>query len=395
MAKSRRGRGEGSTEKLPSGKWRAELSLGRDPTTGKRRRLRQTFDTKKEALTWQRSQQAARDKGQLADAGKMTTGEWLKTWLDAKQGKVEPNTYRYYEIRVRLFLVPFLGRIPLAKLSSWEAEGLFAKMTAAGDSAQEQRKAATTLRAALQDAVRHNLIPTNVAAGVKKPRAADREVKAMDRDQARRLLMAAAGDRLAAIYDFMLDAGTRPAEAYALHWPEVDLDGGTVFIRQSLENYKGALRLKATKTARSRRRVRLAARTVDVLRQHREAMRREGRDVDTGPVFPSTRGGLLNQSNFQRWSWRPARDRAGLGGFRFNDLRHTSATLLLGAGVSLRVVADRLGHETPATTLKFYAAALPDQQQAAADVFDRILGDSPTVVPHPVRAAPVVQTQVA
>jgi integrase len=381
MAK-RRGRGEGSIEELPSGKFRVVLSLGRDPATGKRRKLQETFDTKKAALAWKHEQQTAHGKGQLADAGKLTVGQWIDQWLEAKRAKVEANTYRYYEIRVRRFLKPMLGDTQLGRLRTLDVESLFARMTADGHSAAEQRNAATTLRASLQDAVRHNLIPSNPAARVKKPKAQAREIKALDQHQARQLLAAAAADRLAAIFDLMLDAGCRPGEAFGLHWADVDLEGAMVFFRQSLENYRGELRLKAPKTARSRRKVRLARRTVEVLRRHRESMRAEGRDVVAGPVFPDTRGGLLQQSNFHKTTWRPARDRAGLAGFRFNDLRHTSATLLLGSGVSLRVVADRLGHETPATTLKFYAAALPDQQQAAADTFDRLLSDCPTNVPQ-------------
>ena len=96
----------------------------------------------------------------------------------------------------------------------------------------------------------------------------------------------------------------------------------------------------------------------------------EGKDVEAGPVFVGPKGAYVNQSNFQRDSWRPALKRAGLKGFRFYDCRHTAASLLLAAGVSLRVVADRLGHENPATTLKFYAAALPDQQELAAQAID-------------------------
>ncbi len=58
---------------------------------------------------------------------------------------------------------------------------------------------------------------------------------------------------------------------------------------------------------------------------------------------------------------------AGLpAGLRFHDLRHSHASMLLAAGVGVRVVADRLGHATPSMTLNVYAHVLAGQDAAAA-----------------------------
>ena len=58
---------------------------------------------------------------------------------------------------------------------------------------------------------------------------------------------------------------------------------------------------------------------------------------------------------------------------RFHDLRHTHATLSLAAGVPIRVVADRLGHSSPAFTLRRYAHVLPGMQAQAAEQFAALL----------------------
>ena len=58
---------------------------------------------------------------------------------------------------------------------------------------------------------------------------------------------------------------------------------------------------------------------------------------------------------------------------RLHDLRHTHATLLLKAGVPLKVVSERLGHATPAFTMAVYQHVLPGMQAEAAEVFAELI----------------------
>src|SRR4029453_15470238 len=67
---------------------------------------------------------------------------------------------------------------------------------------------------------------------------------------------------------------------------------------------------------------------------------------------------------------------AQVPGIRFHDLRHTHATLLLKAGVPVHVVAQRLGHASPALTLSIYSHVLPRQQSEAAAEFAKLIDGS-------------------
>ena len=58
--------------------------------------------------------------------------------------------------------------------------------------------------------------------------------------------------------------------------------------------------------------------------------------------------------------------RSGLPRIRLHDLRHTHATLLLKAGIPIKVVSERLGHSTPGFTMATYQHILPGMQQEAA-----------------------------
>src|SRR5262249_36955840 len=141
-----------------------------------------------------------------------------------------------------------------------------------------------------------------------------------------------------------LDSGLRQGEMFGLHWPELDLDAGAVRVTQTLSWRKNEPRLKEPKTKASRRRVLLSPGTVAVLRQHRERMEAEGHDVKEGLVFCDRKGGFLRPNNVVRRHFEPALTRSKVKPIRFHDLRHTSATLLLLDGVTVKAVSARLGH---------------------------------------------------
>ena len=65
--------------------------------------------------------------------------------------------------------------------------------------------------------------------------------------------------------------------------------------------------------------------------------------------------------------------RSGLPTIRFHDLRHTHATLLLKAGVPIKVVSERLGHSTPGFTMATYQHIIPGMQAEAAQTFADLL----------------------
>lgn len=77
---------------------------------------------------------------------------------------------------------------------------------------------------------------------------------------------------------------------------------------------------------------------------------------DGGPVHPDRLTKLFDQEVAV----------AGLRRIRLHDLRHTHATLALRAGVPVKVISERLGHESPAFTLTQYAHVLPGMQAEAA-----------------------------
>src|SRR5262245_55487394 len=163
MKSKRRGRGEGCITQLRDGRWLAVMSAGNNPSTGKRRQRKFYGRTKKEVQEKLREAQTARAKGTLTDAGRMTVGEWLDKWLDIKKGKIQPGTWDFYEQRVRLYLKPAVGAVPLGKITALDVEEMFAHMRKNDVPADAQHKSAGILRSALKEAVRKHLIAVNPA----------------------------------------------------------------------------------------------------------------------------------------------------------------------------------------------------------------------------------------
>ena len=66
-------------------------------------------------------------------------------------------------------------------------------------------------------------------------------------------------------------------------------------------------------------------------------------------------------------------ERAKLPPMRVYDLRHSCATLLLKAGESPKIVAERLGHASDTLTLDTYSHVLPDMQEQAASKLEGLV----------------------
>jgi hypothetical protein len=80
---------------------------------------------------------------------------------------------------------------------------------------------------------------------------------------------------------------------------------------------------------------------------------------DHGLIFTRAGGEPLRGHHVTERMYKPLLKRLQLPMLSFHDLRHTAATLLLKAGVPVKVVSEMLGHASVAFTLQTYAHVLP------------------------------------
>jgi integrase len=96
-------------------------------------------------------------------------------------------------------------------------------------------------------------------------------------------------------------------------------------------------------------------------------------DDSVGFVFSDDGGVTAWKPNRVTKTFIRYRRAAGCREFRFHDLRHFMATEMLNAGIPLPVVARRLDHQRPSTTLNFYAQAVPGGDAHAAAALEALL----------------------
>ena len=225
-----------------------------------------------------------------------------------------------------------------------------------------------TVRLALQQAVDDRILERNEALLVRLPRVPRFAARVLSSAELAAFWRVARGDRHFALWYLASLFPSRAGELRALRWEDVDARARTLTVRRSLERAEDAgrvLRTKAPKTAAGVRLVELDPALLRVLQDHRrgqaaERLRAGAAWVDHGLLFTTRYGTPLDGNNIRR-RFRVLLGEAGVPapqGLRFHDLRHTSVSALIAAGVPVPEVAAIAGHATPAVTNQLYAHAV-------------------------------------
>ena len=415
-------------------RWRMQVFIGRDPKTGRRKFVSETFDRKKDAEARATKLENMKNDGHRITPSKETLSPFLERWLDeVKEGRVRGRTMSDYRGILGRYIMgreqtngmgreqtngdrvdppkelPPVGFIPLRNLSRQTFEGLYAAMWKdLGLAPRTIQYLHSILRQALGHAVEEGSLAKNPTDGIKPyvwraeedDQVSDQDLpvwRAMSQDEADRFLEAAREDRYFALWIVLLMGGLRPGEAFGLQWDDVDMEEGRIHVRKALtrRGVEGPWKLVGPKTKQARRVVVLPTVAVQALKawrliQAKERLLLGAEYEDNGFVFANEFGNPLDGGNLYNRNYRRVMEAARLGtweeprpgrtknrfrpAFRVYDLRHTCATLLLKRGVNAKIVQERLGHAKITLTLDTYSHVLPDMQECAADELEAMFG---------------------
>lgn len=372
----RRDNNDGSVYQDKDGIWWAQLPANEHGKRPKRR-----AKTKREAQEKLHAMKREREQGVDLTARRPRLDSFLATWLEQtiKPPKRAPKTYESYEQIIRLYIAPGLGDIRIDKITPPLIENHLSKLLEEYNPRVAQY-AHAVLRAALGVAVQWKYISVNPAALVKGPRVQRREMTPLTSAEAQRLLAAIEGHRLAALYAVALWLGLRQGEVLGLRWADVDWQQATLRIAQTVQSRKGGTKINPTTKGRKVRYLPIPPHLLEVLRVHQRNQLEEKRLPDTrwkehGLVFASEVGTPIGQRNLLT-HFKALLKRADLSReVRFHDLRHTTATLLVEAGVPLKIISAILGHSSVSVTGDIYAHAVDETVREAVGRLKKAMGE--------------------
>jgi integrase len=378
------------TERSP-GVWRLRVFVGRDCNG-------QPVQTSRTVRGGKRMAQAA-----LAElvaeveakgaplSGTTTVGELLDRWLEYVTPLREPGTVRGYATNV-CRIKPVLGQIKVAKLTAQHLDRAYRDWLASGLSPTTVHHCHAALSAALHQAVRWGSIPRAVTDQASPPPMRAKPNRAVDAETVRSLIATAEADHpvLAAAIVLAAITGCRRGELCGLRWSDLD-PSGVLYVQRAVKHGidKGELIVGPTKTHQERR-VALDPLALATLANHRakvEAWAAEAEvslDPDAYILSHDPAGKTPEKPDTITEAFRRLAKGQRVK-LRFHDLRHFSASQLVGAGVDVRTVAGRLGHADPSTTLRIYAAFFEQRDREAAAVLGALVSPPKAPSPRPAR----------
>jgi integrase len=353
-------------------------------------------------------------------AGVLTFGHYAQAWLTAQRvkaasGQIKADTVDGYQRRLAVYALPEFGGKAIASITSTDCEQFLAALVARGMTPTTLKHHWSTLRAVLVYALRHKAITSNPVDGV------DFSGNSAKRRNARHYpltaeqvaaVAASVGDRYP-VYElltlFAAYTGLRAEEIAGCEVGDLVFTGtrAHVEVLRAKKRRAGEWVTDTLKSAKSRRTVPLPGWLTE--RMHDYLAEHPRRLESTAPWWPNRALGGARRRGcravvaldfsepvapgaFYKNLLRPALEAVGLPasrpatkdapavrGVRLHDLRHTSATLQLSAGVHFMQVSKWLGHSTYTLTLDVYGDYIPE-------------GDGGAVNPLPEPTAPAMPT---
>lgn len=372
-----------AVRKLKSGKWQADVVVGRR-YDGRPDRRTECCDTKSKAQKAERRFLLEKERMRGRTSGRISFADFLDEVYWPQKTRLRKNTRLGYERDIRLRLLPAFGSMDVDAIDRLAIQRMLMSCPT--------RKAATNARGTLSSilgvAVEMGMIPNNPAGfhyqypdasdlppdnyGVWLPTFADH----------RRLLEYAArahrGEPVERMLVLGLCFGLRKGEIFGLDWESVDMEGHRISVVQTYTCAKGGASLNPPKTPR-------AFRSIPMTAYAETRMLAWG--PGSGPVVTGRDGGRMNPRTAMKHIKRMVErerfeDGSPLPRVTLHSLRHSFATACIDAGIEVSRVSAWMGHCDVSTTYNRYVKPTLDGLRGDAELIDAAFeGSAPSSQP--------------
>ena len=326
--------------------------------------------------------------GLAGEANKITLAEFIPVYLEQKKPSLSPVTYAYYERAIESKILPALGHHKLKDIKPVHVQAFIQQLCRVENqndiekqlSPATIRRNLTILQSIMKLAVKRRILSENPARAelLDIPKVTAPKIDIFTKQEAAEMLAALETEPLQfqVLIQLAIMTGARRGELVALKFSDFDRVSNQVTIQRAAIKLSGEqAQIKPPKDYEIRT-VSITPEMIQLVQQLQQEKQRERRMLGSqwqGDewLFTQWNGEMMNpQTPTKQFSKFLARH--GFRHRKFHSLRHTSATLLLYGGVSLKQVQGRLGHGDIETTNK-YLHCLSEADEEAAGVLQSML----------------------
>ncbi len=372
------------------------IDLGKDPITNKRKqKSKGGFKTKKEAQAALAKIQTEYHEGSYINETEITLKDFIKKWLELyeKTGKVKISTIRVRKHETNNMLLYFkdvkLKDITRSMYQDFllELSKTFAENTLSGihGTARQVFKKAVELKYLKEDPSEYSVLPKKQKT-VEELEQEHEIPKYFEKDELNKFLKAAKADsdpQAYAIFMTLAYTGMRIGELCALKWKDIDLKNKEISIYKTYYNPTNnavEYKLLTPKTATSKRKIAIDDTLKNVLKKHSKYQSSLILKMQSWYkedfVFTKVLSNPGYPENIKQLEYKMKQiiKRAGLDKvITPHGLRHTHASLLAEAGVSLEEIQERLGHKDDSITREIYLHITKDMKKEASQKFAQLM----------------------
>lgn len=376
---------KGSIEKRGERSWRLTVEAGFniDGTRGRQRKSVTINDphilkSKKRTNEYLENELAKFrmevEAGQYIQVDKITFSDFVEKEYSKYLNKLSPNTIDTYLGHLNHMIIPALGTFQLGSIKTLQCVNY---MESLNDYSVSTRLCHySILKSIFKQAVKWKVIKENPMIGVDRPKGNTRSKRYYDSDQAATVLelLQNESDRWKLFFTACILGGFRRGELSAIEWTDIDFDNNTFIVRKSLA--AGQI-IKAPKTEDSIRVVVMPEWFMNDLKKYKVHWELEKEDMgdkwegDSFQYVFHNGKGLPHHRTVPSQRWKEFTTKYNLPHIRLHDLRHTSATILLEEGVSIKVIQERHGHADYQTTANTYSHVTKKLAQHAVDKLEK------------------------
>lgn len=359
-------------------RWRVvfDRGVGAD---GRRRQIVRSAPTKEAAEALLRELLVEHGNG-IEHNGDVTVGELLDQWMRLKRRTLSVTAALDYQRVIDVHVPARLAATKVYKVRTHDLDVLYVDRAEHGLGNARIQRLDTIMRGAFGQAVRWQWIARNPATEASRPSVRRTEPEAPEVAEVKALI-AKADSWLVVWIRLAAHLGARRGEMAALRWSDFDLDAGRVRISRALADGGPGVKVveKETKTDRIRT-LSIGPKVLAEVRRYRRSQlataMAAGITVAPGAfVFSRDAGGVRSlRPDAVTREFARLRNDLGLRHVKLKNLRHFVFTQMIAAGVDIRTVSQRAGHERTSTTLDIYAAWVPGNDAAAAEGLDELVG---------------------